>query len=72
MWGSRTVNGQLFSSRNLDWQTNTGLDKFKCVLHFEIDSIPAYASMGFSVGLGALAGQSTQGITTSEMNLDNR
>lgn len=24
VWGSRTVNGQLFSGRNLDWNKDTG------------------------------------------------
>ncbi len=71
VWGSRTVHGQLFSSRNLDWNSNTGLDAYKLVIHIEVDNVPAYATLGFSVGLGALAGQSSQGITTSEMNLDN-
>ena len=71
VWGSRTKSGLLYTSRNLDWQTNTGIDGFKLVIIYEIDAIPAYASIGFSVGLGALAGMSTQGITTSEMNLDN-
>ena len=71
MWGSRTQDHLLYSSRNLDWQTNTGIDGYKMVAVYEIDDIPAYASVGFSVGLGALAGMSTQGITVSEMNLDN-
>jgi hypothetical protein len=71
VWGTRTVNGQLFSSRNLDWNSNTGLDAYKLVIHIEVDNVPAYATLGFAVGLGALAGQSSQGITTSEMNLDN-
>jgi hypothetical protein len=38
------------------------------------DGAPAggsYAVPGFTFGLGALAGQNSKGITTSEMNLDN-
>jgi hypothetical protein len=34
--------------------------------------VPPYATLGFTVGLGALAGMSAAGITVSEMNLDNR
>jgi len=75
VWGSRTKSGLLYSSRNLDWNTNTGIDQYKLVVVYHIDDekvLPkAYASIGFAVGLGALAGMSSLGITTSEMNLDN-
>lgn len=71
VWGSRTQSQLLFTSRNLDWNTNTGIDGYKAVIIYEIDQIKPYASIGFTVGLGALAGISSQGITVSEMNLDN-
>lgn len=73
VWGSRT-NGPVRSSRNLDWQKNTGIDKFKLITVFDnIEGAKpgSYATMGFSVGLGALAGMSDSGISVSEMNLDN-
>ena len=30
-WGSRTVDGALFTGRNLDWNQNTGINKWKLV-----------------------------------------
>jgi len=36
VWGSRTKNGYLYSSRNLDWNTNTGIDQWKLVTIFHI------------------------------------
>jgi hypothetical protein len=60
VWGNRTVGGKLFTSRNLDWNINTGLDAFKCVIYTEVDNVPPYVTLGFTVGLGALAGISTQ------------
>lgn len=71
VWGSRTRGGLVYSSRNLDWNTNTGIDAYKLVVLYKLDGIPPYVSLGFAVGLGALAGQSSQGLTVSEMNLDN-
>lgn len=78
VWGSRTKNGLLYSSRNLDWKKNTGIDRFKLVTFFTITDPKypplvggTYASLGFASGLGALAGMSGKGITVSEMNLDN-
>jgi len=74
VWGSRTQGGRLFSSRNLDWNSNTGIDQFTMVAFF--DNIQGaqpgvYAIMGFTVGLGALAGHNSAGLMVPEMNLDN-
>jgi len=79
VWGPRTVGVLLFSSRNLDYNTDTGLNKYKLISMFHLtdsNGKPAvnggmYSTLGFSVGLGALAGMSQAGMTVSEMNLDN-
>jgi hypothetical protein len=76
VWGSRTETGRLYTSRNLDFNANTGINKYKLLSVFEItesDGTPRipYVAMGFSFGLGALAGMNMEGISTSEMNLDN-
>uniref|UniRef100_A0A6B2L267 Phospholipase B-like n=1 Tax=Arcella intermedia TaxID=1963864 RepID=A0A6B2L267_9EUKA len=76
VWGSRTLGGLLYTSRNLDWNRNTGIDQFKLITMFHIvdpnlGTLPTYATFGFASGLGALAGMSAAGITVSEMNLDN-
>lgn len=76
VWGSRTEAGRLYTSRNLDYNSNTGINRYKLMQIYDIDDGAAaprkkYATFGFTFGLGALAGQSDRGITTSEMNLDN-
>lgn len=78
VWGSRTEGGLLFSSRNLDYNSNTGINRHKLVTMFKVvgsDGKPVpggtYTTLGFAFGPGALAGMNSKGITTSEMNLDN-
>jgi hypothetical protein len=75
VWGSRTKGALLYSSRNLDWNKDTGINKYKLVTFYHVSTpsgnIPPYATTGFASGLGALAGMSSTGITVSEMNLDN-
>jgi hypothetical protein len=77
VWGPRTESGRLYTSRNLDYNSNTGINRYKLITVYDIlgesnATRPLrYSSFGFTFGLGALAGQSYDGITTSEMNLDN-
>eukprot|EP00462_Mataza_sp_D1_P011077 CAMPEP_0175152558 /NCGR_PEP_ID=MMETSP0087-20121206/19184_1 /TAXON_ID=136419 /ORGANISM="Unknown Unknown, Strain D1" /LENGTH=525 /DNA_ID=CAMNT_0016439011 /DNA_START=17 /DNA_END=1594 /DNA_ORIENTATION=+ len=83
VWGSRTANSLLFTSRNLDYNSNTGINKHKLVTFISLQDPKYYSqtggvpkggkhvTMGFAFGLGALAGQNALGVTTSEMNLDN-
>jgi hypothetical protein len=72
VWGSRTVNGLLYTSRNLDYNTDTGITQYKLITVFDVQgSASVYATIGFAFGPGALAGISSAGITVSEMNLDN-
>jgi len=76
VWGERTKGGLLYTSRNLDFNKNTGIDLSKLVAFYKINDPKygqtfSYTSLGFSTGLGALAGINDQGITVSEMNLDN-
>ena len=61
-WGSRTAGGRLFSSRNLDWNKDTGIAAHKLVTVFHPDDGTApYATFGFASGLGAIAGMSKAG-----------
>ena len=78
VWGPRTTNGRLYTSRNLDFNANSGIDAHKLITLFDIDEPGPngaariqYSTMGYAFGPGALAGQSLVGVTTSEMNLDN-
>jgi len=52
VWGSRTKGGLLYSSRNLDWNKDTGINKYKLITFFHIttasgDKIPPYATTGW-------------------------
>jgi len=71
IWGSRTETGKLFTSRNLDWTKDSGISKHKLVVITNTPGAHTYATFGFTLGFGALAGMSERGITVSEMNLDN-
>lgn len=33
-WGDRTNNGHVFTGRNLDWNSNSGINKFKLITVF--------------------------------------
>ena len=71
VWGNRTLNGELYSARNLDWNKDTGINQYKLVMVTIPDdgAIPS-ASLGF-VGLyGPLAGMSAAGLTLHEANLE--
>lgn len=72
VWGSRTEQGRLFSSRNLDWKKDTGIATHKLISVFHVaGAVAPYATFGFANGIGAMAGMNRAGITVSEMNLDN-
>jgi len=71
VWGSRTASTNLFSSRNLDWNSDTGIAMHKLITVLHPPNANAYATFGFASGIGALAGMSRAGMTVSEMNLDN-
>jgi hypothetical protein len=70
-WGSRTEDGRLISSRNLDIAPASGISRHKLITVYQFsDGRIPYATVGFSGYVGALAGMS-QNITVSEANLDN-
>ena len=59
VWGSRTEDGRIISSRNLDIAPASGISRHKliAVYHFSDGRIP-YATVGFAGYVGALAGMS--------------
>lgn len=73
VWGSRTVRGELFSARNLDWNKDTGVNKHKLIVVTVPDdgTIPS-VQLGFVGIYGVLAGMSAAGITVHEGNLEER
>ncbi|MFA6241434.1 MAG: C45 family autoproteolytic acyltransferase/hydrolase, partial [Candidatus Hydrogenedentales bacterium] len=67
VWGNRTVDGKLFSLRNLDWVSQVGSHNDRLVTVYEPDSGPAFVTVGYAGILGALAGMNEKGITLSEV-----
>ena len=70
-WGKRTQGGKLITMRNLDWQSNTGMNKNKVLFVWKIDGTIPHATLGFPIVLGALTGMSKAGITVHEAGLDS-
>lgn len=71
VWGSRTENGKLYSGRNLDWLTDSGISKYKMVtIHHPKDGY-AHATLGWAGIWGAITGISSQGLTVHEANLES-
>ena len=71
-WGSKTSDGRLLSTRNLDIKPATGISKHKLITIYNTTTDKnMYTTVGFAGYFGALAGMSNKGITVSEANLDN-
>jgi hypothetical protein len=71
VWGSRTVNGQLFSGRNLDWAKMSGCSNNKLITISHPPGGIAHASLGFAGLFGSLTGISAKGLTVHEANLES-
>lgn len=67
VWGSRTVDGKLFSHRNLDWLSQTGMHHERLVTVYRPEGKTAFVTMGYAGVIGALAGMNEKGITLSEV-----
>merc|ERR1719198_839664 len=70
VWGSRTEGGQLFTGRNLDWNENTGINKYKLVTVLHPPGKIAHVTLGYAGLWGALTGMSAAGLTVHEANLE--
>ena len=44
MWGNRTTNGEVYTGRNLDWLTDTGVNEFKLVTVYSPDGQTPHAT----------------------------
>lgn len=64
VWGTRTRDGELYTSRNLDWTANTGINLNKLITIFTIPNTIPHATVGYPGLLGAITGISSKGITT--------
>lgn len=69
-WGERTVDGHFIGSRNLDWNTDTGIGPLRLLTIFVPEGEGAghpFATVGYAGMVGALAGMSSAGIAVSEV-----
>jgi hypothetical protein len=70
-WGSKTKGGKLYTMRNLDWASNTGLNKHKIIFVWKVKGTIPHATIGFPGIIGALTGISQAGLTVHEAGLDS-
>lgn len=71
VWGSRTEGGKLFTGRNLDYMTDTGVAKNKLFLVHHPPAGIAHVEVGWAGLWGVLAGMSAAGLTVHEANLES-
>jgi hypothetical protein len=57
--------------RNLDWEANTGMNKYKTVFVWKITNTIPHMTLGFPGLMGALTGMSKAGLTVHEAGLDS-
>jgi hypothetical protein len=72
IWGNRTFDGRVLTGRNLDWESNTGINQFKLITVFKPVNETAHVTLGFGGLLGALTGMSARGLTVHEANLEEK
>lgn len=66
-WGSRTVEGKMFSIRNLDWISQTGMHEDRLLTVYRPECRNAFVSIGYGGVIGCLAGMNEKGISLSEV-----
>lgn len=67
VWGSRTVDGKLLASRDLDWVSQTGMHEDRLVTVHRPDGLNALVTMGYAGVIGGLAGMNEEGVAYSEI-----
>ena len=66
IWGNRTKERKLYTMRNLDWASDTGINLNKLIVVFHIKGTYSHAVLGFPGLMGALTGISEKGISVHE------
>ncbi len=61
-WGSRTVGGKTFQTRNVDLEVGTGLENFPLVVVFKPAGGAPYVSAGFAGQIGVFTGLNAHGV----------
>lgn len=70
-WGPRTEGGRLIATRNLDWNADTGVAKYKLLTLYQPDDGIPYVTQGWAGFIGAIAGMNAKGICVSEIGSSN-
>ena len=67
LWGDATANGDLYMTRNLDWELELNAHQFAClVLYLPDDGVP-HVNVTFAGYLGCNTGMNAAGIALAEM-----
>ncbi|HEO71108.1 MAG TPA: hypothetical protein ENN80_07585, partial [Candidatus Hydrogenedentes bacterium] len=67
VWGSRTLDGKLFASRDLDWASQTGIHEDRLITVYRPEGRNAFVSMDYAGIMGALAGMNQCGMSLAEV-----
>ncbi len=67
LWGSRTEDGKMFSMRNLDWLSQTGMHEDRLITVYHPEGGQPFVSMGYAGVLGCLAGMNASGFSFSQI-----
>jgi len=67
VWGSRTVDGKLLASRDLDWVSQTGMHEDRLVTVHRPEGRNAFVTLGYAGVIGGLAGMNDTGLAFSEI-----
>eukprot|EP01133_Synstelium_polycarpum_P011604 gene11604-13546_t len=70
-WGSRTLDGSMYSGRNLDWFTS-GMSRHKLVAFIHPSNGISHCAVSFAGLLGALTGISSHGLFVAESGSDTK
>ena len=66
-WGSATVDGHLYQTRNLDWEMRVKAQDYPCIVVYLPDHGIAHANITFAGYIGSNTGMNAAGIVLSEM-----
>lgn len=59
MWGSRTQDSKLYTGRNLDWLSDSGISTYKLITVHHPPNGHAHATIGWAALWGANTGMSS-------------
>lgn len=67
VWGSRTVDGKTFQTRNTDIDTSMGLEEYPLVTVFKPTGLVPYVTAGFVGQFGVFTGMNANGVALGQI-----